>query len=250
ADLPFTMQSIAKAFALILALESIGTDALFQRVGAHPSEAPFNSLPAVIDGRCVPANPMLNAGCFVTLDSIPGEEVFPRFEARVRTLCGSGAIAPDEAVCRSEWATCTRNREILAVLQQAGALRRSPGEILELHIRTSALQVTACDLAFFGAVLGSGGLDPRSGRRLVDAGVVRIVCTILFQCGMYNASGPFALSVGLPAKSGVGGGIAAAGPGLGIGVYGPALDGCGNSVGGQKVLEHLSQALKLHRFAL
>lgn len=249
ANVSFTMQSVAKVFALILALETAGPEALFQRVGMSPSEEPFNCLPAVIDGKCIPANPMLNAGCFVTLDSIRSEDTWQLFLSRVRTLCSNPGIQMNETVYQSEKNCSQRNREILKILDQNHALHSRPEQILDLHIRSSSLFVTASDLAFFAAVLANGGHDPYTGKPLVDAEIVKLVRTIMFLCGMYNATGRFAAAIGLPAKSGVGGGIVAAGQGIGIATFGPALDAFGNSVGGQRILEYISGKLKLHIFA-
>lgn len=244
----FSMQSVAKVFSLILALETAGAKRLFSRVGASPSEALFNSLPPVIEGKCIPANPMLNAGCFVTLDSIKSKDVFELFLSRVRKLCGSPNIRMSEAVYQAEQKGGGRNREILEVLKENGSLKGDAEFILDLHMKTSSVEVTTADLAYFGAVLSGGGKDPVTGEELVDPEIVRTVKTVMFQCGMYNGTGDYNMRVGIPSKSGVSGCIAAVGKNVGIAVFSPALDTCGNSVGGQKVLEYLSGKLKLHAF--
>ena len=153
----------------------------------------------------------------------------------------------DEDVYRSEKATGSRNRAIAYMLDSFGVLADDPDEVLDVYFRQCSLRVTSADLARMGATLARGGVNPQTGRRVTSTRVVQRTLSVMVTCGMYNAAGDWVSAVGMPAKSGVGGGIVAVLPGqLGIGVYSPLLDGRGNSVRGVLVCRSLSERLGLH----
>ena len=151
------------------------------------------------------------------------------------------------SVFQSEWSHSARNRSLAYLLQSKGVITEDVEEVLKLYTQLCSLSVNADDLAILGLLLANGGVHPVTGRRFLQEEVVRTVVTIMLTCGMYDGSGEFAVRVGLPSKSGVGGGILSVVPGeMGIGVYGPSLDSKGNSAAGQKVLEYISRTEKLH----
>ncbi len=167
-----------------------------------------------------------------------------------RRVCMDPGIVMDEKVYASEMEHCARNRAIGYLLQSKGILESDVEKTIDLYTRMCSLSVTAESLACFGLVLANGGRHPETGVRLMSAEAVRVVKTIMLTCGMYDGSGEFAVRVGIPSKSGVGGGILAViEKRMGIGIYGPALDEKGNSIAGQNMLEYLSKTLNLHMFA-
>lgn len=248
AGIEFTMQSISKPFTYALALDQLGQPAVDHRVGVEPSGEGFNKI-SVDQVTNVPKNAMINAGAIVACSLIPGSSVDERF-ALVRdfySACAGRSLDFDEDVYRSEWATCSRNRGIAYLLDSFGALSADPDEALDLYVRQCSVKLNSVDLARMAATLARGGLNPHSGQRVTDATVVRRTLSVMVTCGMYDAAGKWVSAVGLPAKSGVGGGILAVLPGqLGIGVYSPRIDDKGNSVRGMLVCRSLSQQLGLH----
>lgn len=249
-NIPFTMQSIAKTFALILALQTAGYDKVFSKVGMEPTGDRFDSILQLELKDWRPFNPMINAGAIVTTDCIDAEQPFDAFLNLVRKLCGDQSIFLNEAVYQSEKRTGTRNRSIAYLLKSDHVLDKEPEEVLDVYFRMCSVMATAKQLAHFAMILSNKGIDPKTEKRLLDADIVRIVIALMMLCGMYDESGEYAVKVGLPSKSGVGGGIVAVGPdGTGIGTFGPMLNKKGNSVGGEKMLQYLSDRLKLHIFA-
>lgn len=247
---PFTMQSIAKTFALILALQTAGYEKVFSKVGMEPTGDCFDSIIQLESKHVQPFNPMINAGAIVTVDCIDSKNPFDDFLKLTRRLCGSDTIGLNEAVYQSESKTGLRNRSIAYLLQSDRILENDVENVLAQYFRMCSVEVTTQDLAHYGLILANEGLDPRTGERLVEAWIVRIVKTLMLTCGMYDESGEFAVKVGIPSKSGVGGGIvAAADDQMGIATYGPVLNAKGNSVGGLYSLEYLSMQLNLHYFS-
>lgn len=193
---------------------------------------------------------MINAGALTTAGYLLSEISFDKILAYARTVCLDKEIQIDERVFRSEMENCSRNRAIAYLLQSKGILENDVEETVRLYTQMCSLSVTAESLAGFGLVLANGGRHPVTGVRLMDERAVQVVKTIMLTCGMYDGSGEFAVRVGLPSKSGVGGGIlSVVEKRMGIGIYGPALDKKGNSIAGQHILEYLSEKLKLHMFA-
>lgn len=249
-NIPFTMQSISKVFALILALEKAGAEKVFSKVGMEPTGDSFDSIMQLEQKDWRPFNPLINAGAIAVASCIHDEDPFSSFLQLVQKLCGNPKIRLNEAVYHSEDRTGNRNRSIAYLLTSKNVLDNTPEKTLDLYFRMCSVMVTAKDLAHFGTILSSGGKDPFTGAQLVSPDIIRIVKTLMLFCGMYDESGEYAVRVGMPSKSGVGGGIVAApGGGVGIGTYGPVLNKKGNSVGGMRMMECLSDCLQLHLFA-
>lgn len=249
-SIPFTVQSISKTFSLILALQTAGYEKVFSKIGMEPTGDRFDSILQLELKDWKPFNPMINAGAIVTASCIDLPKGFEEFLRLVRRLCGNDQIWLNENVYRSEKKTGTRNRSIAYLLKSDGVLEGEPEEVLDLYFRMCSIMVTAKDLAHYAMILSNRGEDPVTGEQLVDRDIVRIVKTLMLLCGMYDQSGEYAVKVGLPSKSGVGGGIVAVAPGgMGIGTFGPMLNQKGNSVGGEQILRTLSEKLNLHLFA-
>lgn len=248
AGIEFTIQSVSKPFPYALALDQIGEAAVDTRIGVEPSGEAFNEI-SVDDASKTPKNPMINAGAIAAVSLIPGDSPDARF-ALIRdfySACAGRQLPLDEAVYRSEKATGSRNRAIAYMLDSFDVLEGDPDEILDVYYRQCSLRVTSTDLARMGATLARGGVNPMTGRRVTDAAVVRRTLSVMLTCGMYDAAGDWVSAVGMPAKSGVGGGIVAVLPGqLGIGVYSPLVDAKGSSVRGVAVCRSLSAQLGLH----
>lgn len=253
ADVPFTLQSISKIFSLIVALCQNGQKHVFERVGKEPTGDPFNSIIKLETTKPhKPLNPMINAGAIAVAGMIGGKSVDERLDCildLLRKMTGNPDIQVNEAVYCSEKKTADRNRALAWFLKDTGVLTTDVEETLDLYFRHCAIEVTAKEIAQMGMVLAADGVDVRTGERLFPKEVARICKTFMVTCGMYNASGEFAIDVGIPAKSGVAGGIMATVPQrMGIGVFGPALDDKGNSVAGVKFLELLSEEWELGIF--
>jgi glutaminase len=248
ADTPFTIQSVSKPFVMALALQDRGVDGLLAAVGVEPTGDPFNAV-ALEEGTGRPMNPMLNAGAIVTSALVAGEDPKARSQ---RILAGLSAFAGraldvDDRVLRSELATADRNRALAHLMRSMGALQVDVEDALETYCRQCATLVTARDLAIMAATLANGGRNPVTGEQVVRQDVVTYVLSVMLTCGLYEFSGEWMLRTGLPAKSGVGGGITAVLPSqLGIGTFSPRLDAQGNSVRGTAVCEALSRQFRLH----
>ncbi|MBD3940954.1 glutaminase A [Microbacterium sp. NEAU-LLC] len=244
----FTIQSISKPFVLALALADRGRDAVLRKVGAEPSGEPFNAI-SLEAGTGRPANPMVNAGAIATSALIPGDGVDDR---TARIVAGLSAFAGrslwvDEQVYASESGTGDRNRALAHLLRSYGVIDGSVDIAVETYFRQCSLLVTARDLAVMGATLAFGGINPVTGDRVVAEAVARDVLSIMTSCGMYDYSGEWLLRVGLPAKSGVSGGLMAVAPSqFGVAAFSPRLDAYGNSVRGVAVIESLSERFGMH----
>lgn len=245
----FSIQSISKIISLAVALEICGFDTVFERVGMEPSGDAFNSLLKLEVSSSHPYNPMINSGAIAVSSYIEPEIPFEDMLMLTRKLCLDPEIQLDEAVYHSEMSTISRNRAIAYLLESKGVITSDVERTLEFYVKMCSLSVTAEDLAALGLVLANGGIQLTTGERLLKAETVKVVKTIMTTCGMYDGSGEFAVRVGIPSKSGVGGGIlSVVDQRMGIGIYGPSLDDKGNSIGGIKALQHLSAALGLHFF--
>ncbi|WP_442601670.1 glutaminase A [Paenibacillus sp. KN14-4R] len=252
-ELPFTLQSISKVFTLILALMDHGEDAVFSKVGKEPTGDDFNSmlkLELVEPG--IPFNPMINAGAIAISSLIAGsspQEKSERVLTFFRQITRNHTIDINHDVYRSEAASAHRNRSLSYFLKDNGVLTGDVEEVLDVYFRHCSIQVTCMDVARMALLLACDGTDPATGQQLIPRRYVQIAKTFMITCGMYNASGEFAIGVGLPAKSGVSGGILTLVPGrLGIGVVGPALNNKGNSVAGVQLLETLSTRFEWSMF--
>lgn len=245
----FTLQSISKVISLSLALEYCGFEAVFSKVGMEPSGEAFNSLVELDLNSNKPFNPMINSGAITIASLLLPHFTFDEMTDWTRRLCLDPDIEMDDAVFQSEMGHISRNKAIAYLLESKGIIDSHVEESLTLYTRMCSLKVTAESLASLGMILAADGVDPKSGTRLLSSRVVQTVKTIMLTCGMYDGSGEFAVRVGIPTKSGVGGGLLSVVDNrMGIGVYGPSLDEKGNCIAGRPMLEHLSEALHLHIF--
>lgn len=246
----FTMQSISKVVSLLLALETSGYEEVFSKVGMEPTGDAFNSIVKLETNTPKPLNPLINAGAIVVASCIQDAQPFQRMLSLTRRLCGSDLPALNQAVYESERQQGARNRAMAYFLQSEGLLGGEVEQCLDLYFRMCSVEVNAAELAQMGLVLASNGVDPCTGEEILSGWQVQVVKALMFTCGMYDGSGEFAVKVGIPSKSGVGGGIVSAVQGrMGLGVFSPGLDAKGNSIGSCKVLEYLSHKLELHLFA-
>ena len=251
-DRPFALQSISKVFVYGLALADHGGDYVLEHVGVEPSGDVFNSI--VFDERNNrPYNPMVNAGALVTTDLVRGQdsaEKFDRILGVLRNYAGNQGLHVDEDTFEAEMRTADWNRATGYLMRSQGMISGDVEEILALYLRQCSVQVTCRDLAAMAATLANGGVNPLTGERALPLRHVREVLSVMHTCGMYDAAGQWAFDVGVPAKSGVSGGILAVVPGKGgIGVFSPGLDAHGNSVRGIGVCQEISERLGLHVFA-
>ncbi|MBA2875124.1 glutaminase A [Thermaerobacillus caldiproteolyticus] len=248
-----TLQSISKIITLAFVLMNRGEKAVFHKVGMEPTGDPFNSIAKLEEVQpAKPLNPMINAGALAVTHMIDGTTVTKRFHQLltfVHSLTGNAAITYSKEVAQSEFETAFLNRSLCYFLKQHGIIDEDVEQLMDLYTKQCAIEMTCIDLARIGLVFAMDGFDPITKQRIMPPHVARICKTFMVTCGMYNASGEFAIKIGIPAKSGVSGGILAAVPGrLGIGIFGPALDEKGNSITGMKLLELLSKTYSLSIF--
>ncbi len=246
----FTIQSISKPFVYGLALEDHGLEHVLEKVGVEPTGEAFNAI--VLDEVSNrPFNPMVNAGAIATADLIKGKD-YPERVSRMLSMfsryCGH-PVHVDNTIFMSERVTGHRNRAIGHLMLNFGMVSQHMEESLELYFQQCSVLVTAHDLAIMGATLANGGVNPLTGEHAVGQQYVKHLLSIMHSCGMYDYAGEWAYRVGIPAKSGVGGGIVGVVPGqFGIGIFSPPLDAKGNSVRGIKVCSELSERFGLHCF--
>jgi glutaminase len=251
-DWSFALQSISKVFVYGLALEARGRDHVLERVGVEPSGDAFHSI--VFDERNNrPYNPMVNAGALVTTDLVEGGDTAEQLKLILGTLrhyAGNENLKVDESIFASEMRSADRNRATAYLMRSYGMISQDVEENLALYLRQCSVCVTTRDLAVMGATLANGGVNPTTGDQALTPRYARDVLSVMHTCGMYDFAGQWAYQIGIPAKSGVSGGILAVVPGKGgIGVFSPGLDVHGNSVRGIKVCEDISERLGLHIFA-
>ncbi|WP_407675064.1 glutaminase A [Nocardia puris] len=247
-DLPFTIQSISKPFTYALALADRGLAAVAERIDVEPSGEPFNeiSLDPVTER---PRNPMINAGAITAASLVDGRDAADKFERVRRTYSrfAGRELTLNEAVYASEARTGYRNRAIGYMLRSFGILDADPDDAVDRYFRQCSVDITCRDLAIMAATLANNGVNPLTKERALSTALTEQVLSVMTTCGMYNAAGDWVSTVGLPAKSGVGGGILAVLPGqIGIAVYSPRLDEHGNSVRGVAACRELSRRLELH----
>jgi len=249
-DQPFTIQSISKPFAFGLAVEELGQELVLQRVSVEPSGDAFNSI-ELQNGSNRPFNPMINTGAITVsalLHARHGDRTFDHLLERFSAIAGR-QLAIDEAVYDSERRTGHRNRAIAHLLLNFGVVHEEIEAALDVYFKQCSILVTARDLAMMGATLSNMGRNPFTGESAFSIRHVKDILSIMFTCGMYDYSGQWAYRVGVPAKSGVSGGvIAVVNRQLGIATYSPRLDRYGNSVRGIEVCADLASRLGLHVF--
>lgn len=244
----FTIQSVSKPFVHALALAELGMDELSRWVGNEPSGDAFNAI-SLEDGTGRPANAMINAGAIATTNLVPAASSAERFDRVLDALSAFAGrqLDVDEEVYRAESATGDRNRALAYLMHAAGSLRTDPVEAAEVYFRQCAVRVDTVDLAVMAATLANAGVNPVTGEAVVPEAVAVEVLSVMATCGMYDAAGDWLVRVGLPAKSGVSGGLAAASPArFGIACWSPPLDRTGSTVRGVVALRELSKRFGLH----
>ena len=243
----FTIQSISKAFVFALALETVGVERVEAKIGVEPSGEAFNSIRLTADNR--PFNAMVNAGaiaCSGIMQGAVGDDAFEAIRAALGRFAGR-SLDVDESVFASETATGDRNRAIAYMLRNHSVVEGDVDAVLDVYFRQCSVLVTARDLAIMAATLANRGVNPVTGERVVAPHVVARTLSVMTSSGMYDYAGEWIYRVGIPAKSGVGGGIIAALPSqFGLGTFSPLLDSHGNSVRGVKVCEMMSTQFDLH----
>jgi glutaminase len=247
-DVEFTIQSISKPFVYGLALDDLGVEAVLAKIGVEPSGEAFNAI-SLEPGTGRPRNPMINAGAIASAGLVEGGDSQEKFERMLAMLSAYAGRPLDvsESTFRSEKETGHRNRAIGHLLRNAGIIAGDVDEVCDRYFRQCSVLVTSNDLAVMAATLANGGVNPRTGAHAVGAAHVERLLAVMSTCGMYDAAGSWVYRVGMPAKSGVGGGILAVLPGqLGVGVFAPRLDAFGNSVRGVAACEALSREFALH----
>src|SRR3954451_21020876 len=244
---PFTIQSMSKPFVFALALDVLGAARVESAIGVEPSGDPFNSIRLNADNH--PFNPMVNAGaiaCSGLIREAKGDAAFDFLRNALGRFAGRD-LDMDEAVFASESATGDRNRAIAYLLRNSEVITQDVGAVLDVYFRQCSVRVTARDIAVMAATLANRGVNPVTSEQVVTPYAVSRTLSVMTSSGMYDYAGEWIYRIGIPAKSGVGGGILAALPArLGLGSYSPRLDKHGNSVRGIKVCEALSSHYDLH----
>jgi glutaminase len=248
---PFPVMSISKPFVFALVCQEIGPDEARARLGANATGMPFNSLAAIErsgDGR---TNPMVNPGAIVTTSLVSGGTTGLKWETIHRGLSAFAGrnLEMDDEILESARETNFRNRGTAWMLHGLGHFDNDPLEAVDLYTRQCSLAVTARDLAVMGATLADGGVNPLTGQHVVDPLVCHYTLAVMATAGLYETSGDWLYEIGLPGKSGIGGGIVTVSPGKGgLGTFAPLLDAAGNSVKGQLAARYLSRALGMDLF--
>jgi glutaminase len=248
----FSIQSISKVYTLALAMEELGFDKVFQRIGSEPTGRAFNSVLAVVDMPTHTGNPLVNAGAIATTSLISGkneDEKWDKILDFYSKVAGEKLVLIDE-VYKSEAATNAGNKALAMLLAKYDRIYADPFESVDIYTKQCSVGVNATQLARMGAVLANNGKNPATGEQVIRTEDVPYILSTMAMAGLYDSSGSWAWHVGLPAKSGVGGGIVAIVPGKGaIAVFAPRLDDAGNSVKAQKVIEFVADKLDYNLFS-
>jgi glutaminase len=254
-EVPFTLQSISKVISFIAVCLDRGIPYVLERVDVEPTGDAFNSIVRLeMHKPGKPFNPMINAGAITVTSLLYGESPEQKLESiygLIEKMIGKRPTC-NEKVFQSEWKTANRNRALAYYLKENGFLESEVEEVLKVYLKQCSIEVNTKDIALMGLILSQNGYDPIQKRQVFPIQIAKLIKGLMLTCGMYNASGKFAAYVGIPAKSGVSGGIMASVParyrpelpfqtGCGIGIYGPAIDEYGNSLAGVALLKHLSE---------
>lgn len=251
-DHPFSIMSVSKPFVFALICDLLGPQALREKIGANATGHAFNSAAGIERSPGGRTNPMVNAGAIATTSLTPGADIETRWRFLHDGLSRfAGRTLPmNDEVLVSARETNWRNRSLAWFLQSVGAIWCEPMEAVELYTRQCSLNVTARDLAVMGATLADGGVNPLTGERVVDAPVCHYALAAMTTAGLYETTGDWIYEIGVPGKSGIGGGIVAVSPGKGgLGTFSPLLDAAGNSVRGQMVAKFMARRMGLDLFA-
>jgi len=248
----FSIQSISKVYTLALAMEALGAANVFKKVGSEPTGRPFNSPIAVVDMPTHTGNPFVNAGAIATTSLISGKDADEKWNKILdfySRVAGEKLTLIDE-VYKSEAATNTGNKALSMLLAKYERIYADPFESVDIYTKQCSVGVNATQLARMGATLANNGINPATGEQVIKAEDVPHILSTMMMAGLYDGSGGWAWDVGLPAKSGVGGGIVAIVPGKGaIAVFAPPLDEAGNSVKAQEVIDYVSDKLHYNLFS-
>jgi glutaminase len=248
----FSIQSISKVYSLALALEEAGPDQVFQKIGSEPTGRAFNSVNAVVDMPTHSGNPLVNAGAIATVSLISAKSADEKWNKILdfySKAAGEKLVLIDE-VYKSEAATNTGNKALSYLLAKYDRIYADPFESVDVYTKQCSVGVNATQLARMGATLANNGVNPSTGERVIKAEDIPYILATMTMAGLYDSSGGWAWHVGLPAKSGVGGGIVAVAPGKGaIAVFAPPLDETGNSVKAQKVIEYVANKLDYNLYS-
>ena len=250
-DYGFSIMSVSKPFIFALVCEVLGAETMREKIGANATGLPFNSLSAVEGSATGRTNPMVNAGAIATTSLVPGGSVSEKWKFIHDGLSRfAGRTLPlNEEVYAPATDTNFRNRSIAWLLETRNSIYCDPLEATDLYTKQCSLNVSAKDLAVMGATLADGGVNPITKKRVVDASVCHYALVVMAVAGLYETSGDWLYEIGLPGKSGIGGGIVTVSPGKGgLGTFAPPLDAAGNSVKGQLVARFLSQRLGMDLF--
>ena len=248
----FSIQSISKVFTLALAMEELGPNKVFEKVGSEPTGRPFNSPLAVVDMPTHTGNPLVNAGAIATTSLISGrdaEDKWNKILSFYSKAAGEKLVLIDE-VYKSEAATNTGNKALSMLLAKYDRIYADPFESVDIYTKQCSVGVNAAQLARMGATLANNGVNPATGEQVIKREDIPHILSTMTMAGLYDGSGGWAWHVGLPAKSGVGGGIVAIVPGKGaIAVFAPPLDEAGNSVKAQEVIEYVTEKLSYNLYS-
>jgi len=248
----FSIQSISKVYTLALAMEELGADRVFERIGSEPTGRAFNSVPAVVDMTTHTGNPLVNAGAIATTSLISGKDANEKWNKILNfynRAAGEKLVLIDE-VYKSEAATNAGNKALSMLLAKYDRIYADPFESVDIYTKQCSVGVNVLQLARMGATLANNGKNPVTGEQVIKPQNVPYILSTMTMAGLYDGSGGWAWKVGLPAKSGVGGGIVAIVPGKGaIAVFAPRLDEAGNSVKAQKVIEYVADKLDFNLFS-
>lgn len=248
----FSIQSISKVFTLALAMEELGPNKVFDKVGSEPTGRPFNSPSAVVDLPSHTGNPLVNAGAIATTSLISGTDAEDKWNKILNfysKAAGEKLVLIDE-VYKSEAATNTGNKALSMLLAKYDRIYANPFESVDIYTKQCSVGVNAAQLARMGATLANNGINPSTGQQVIKREDIPHILSTMTMAGLYDGSGGWAWNVGLPAKSGVGGGIVAVVPGKGaIAVFAPPLDEAGNSVKAQEVIEYVAQKLNYNLYS-
>jgi glutaminase len=251
-DHSFSIQSISKVFTLALAMQELGPEEVFKKIGSEPTGRAFNSIPAVVDMPTHAGNPYVNAGAIATASLISGaneDEKWNKLLAFYGRAAGT-KLSLLEDVYKSEAATNTGNKAISMLLAKYDRIYADPFESVDVYTKACSVGVTANQLAVMGATLANNGKNPLTGEQVINRENVPHILSAMMVAGLYDASGGWAWHVGIPAKSGVGGGIVAVVPGKGaMAVFAPPLDEAGNSVKAQKAIAYVADKLGINIFS-
>lgn len=251
ADYKYAIESISKVLTLALALEQSGADAIHSKIGADPTGLPFNSVMALELHQGMPLTPLVNAGAMATVSMIKATDKEQRWNdiLNFQSLLSNSIIALSDEVNQSEQTTNEHNRAIAYLLQSSGRMYSDPMEACEVYTRQCSTLINSVELATVGATLANGGVNPLSGKQLIKTENIPHILAEMVMEGLYDTSGDWAYDVGLPAKSGVGGGLLSIIPNVGaIAAFSPRLDVYGNSVRGQQMIKYVAKSMAWNLF--